>query len=247
MTLHAAANVLAVNPLDPKSLLKWAGEWALWIVIFAETGLLIGFFLPGDTLLFLAGVASSPIATALVGTHLSITPLLIVTPLVAFAGAQLGYLIGGRFGVALFDKPNSRIFKREYVDKTEAVFDRFGNGKAVVLGRFIPVVRTFLNPAAAILEMPVRRFMIFNIVGAIIWTDAILLLGHSLANEINKTIGADNIDKYILGVVILIVLIAAAPLLFDLFRRQRAKRRAGTAPATDEPAAPSSRPASHRR
>jgi membrane-associated protein len=208
-SLHAAADVLALNPLNPRSLLQSLGEFGLWAVIFAETGLLIGFFLPGDTVLFLAGIASSPVATALVGTKLDIVPLLIVTPIAAIAGAQLGFYLGLKYGVKMFDRPNSRVFKREYVEKTEQVFNRFGASKAVVLGRFIPIVRTFLNPAAAVLEMPAKRF---------------LLLGHSLAKQITNHIPPDKIDNYLLPVIVLIVLIAALPLIIDLVRKQRAKR-----------------------
>jgi membrane-associated protein len=247
VTLHAATQVLAVNPLNPQSLLKWAGVWALWIVIFAETGLLIGFFLPGDTILFFAGIASSPLATALVGTKLPLVPLLIVTPISAILGAQLGYLLGARYGVKLFDRPNSRIFKREYVVKTESVFERFGEGKAVVLGRFIPIVRTFLNPAAAILEMPAGRFLIYNAIGAILWTDSILLLGHSLAKQITDRIPPGKIDDYLVPVIVFIVLIAALPLIVDVVRRQRAKRRGTTDTANETGAkATSGRGGSHR-
>ncbi|HEY2792679.1 MAG TPA: VTT domain-containing protein, partial [Micromonosporaceae bacterium] len=139
-SLRFASDVISLNPLNPRSLLQSAGELGLWAVIFAETGLLIGFFLPGDTVLFLAGVASSPVATAIAGTKLPIVPLLIVTPIAAILGAQLGYLLGRKYGVRMFSRPNSRVFKREYVEKTEQVFNRFGSAKAVVLGRFIPIV-----------------------------------------------------------------------------------------------------------
>lgn len=223
-SLHAAADVLALNPLNPRSLLQSLGEFGLWAVIFAETGLLIGFFLPGDTVLFLAGIASSPVATALVGTKLDIVPLLIITPIAAIAGAQLGFYLGLRYGVRIFDRPNSRVFKREYVEKTEQVFNKFGASKAVVLGRFIPIVRTFLNPAAAVLEMPAKSFLTWNIVGAIIWTDSILLLGHSLAKQITNHIPPDKIDNYLLPVIVFIVVIAALPLIVDILRKRRARR-----------------------
>jgi membrane-associated protein len=222
VTLHAAAQVLAVNPLNANSLLSWAGAWALWIVIFAETGLLIGFFLPGDTVLFLGGIFSAPLVAGVNGPRLAFVPLLIVTPIAAILGAQVGYLLGARFGIKLFDRPNSRIFKREYVEKTEAVFDRFGGAKAVVLARFIPVVRTFLNPAAAILRMPVGRFFVYNVIGAILWTDSILIIGHVLAKQIAKRIGINRIDHYILAVVIVVVLIAALPVIIDIIRKRKA-------------------------
>jgi membrane-associated protein len=238
---QALANVpAAFNPLNPQSLLESAGIWALWIVIFAETGLLIGFFLPGDTILFIAGIASSPFAAEVLHAKLPIVPLLIVTPIAAILGAQLGHFLGMRLGVRMFDRPNSRIFRREYVTKTEEYFEKFGPAKAIVLARFIPIVRTFLNPVAGVLEISPRRFFIWNVVGAVIWTDGVLLAGHLLAKQITDHIPPDKIDNYILPVIILIVLIAAIPLVLDLIRRRRERRRRA------EQEQPQRRPA-HRR
>lgn len=219
---HAAADIVAINPLSPHDLLQAAGPWALWIVIFAETGLLIGFFLPGDTILFLSGIASSSFGAAL-GFQLPIVPLLIVTPICAIAGAQLGHFLGAHYGVKMFDKPNSRFFKREHVVKTEQIFDRFGQAKAVVLARFIPVVRTFLNPVAGILEMPARKFFVWNVVGAVIWTDGILLAGNRLAKQITDIVPADKIDNYLVPIIVVIVLISATPMIIDTIRKRRDK------------------------
>jgi membrane-associated protein len=220
-----SAGPMALNPLNPRSLLESAGVWALWIVIFAETGLLIGFFLPGDTILFIAGVASSPFAAEVLNAKLPIVPLLIVTPIAAIAGAQMGHYLGQRFGMRMFDRPNSRIFKKEYVDKTEQYFNKFGAAKAIVLARFIPIVRTFINPVAGILEVSPVRFFISNVIGAIIWVDGILLAGHLLAKQITDHIPADKIDNYLLPVIILIVLIAAIPLIIDIIRKRRDRRK----------------------
>lgn len=220
-----ATGPMAFNPLNPQSLLESAGVWALWIVIFAETGLLIGFFLPGDTILFLAGVASSPFAAEVLKAKLPIAPLLIVTPIAAIAGAQLGHYLGRRFGMAMFDRPNSRVFKREYVEKTEVYFNKFGAAKAIVLARFIPIVRTFINPVAGVLEVSPARFFVSNVAGAIVWADGILLAGHLLARQITDRIPPDKIDNYLLPVIILIVLIAALPLIIDIVRKRRVRRR----------------------
>lgn len=216
-----ASGSLAFNPLNPRSLLESAGIWALWVVIFAETGLLVGFFLPGDTILFLAGVGSSPFAAEVLKAKLPIVPLLIVTPIAAVAGAQLGHYLGRRFGMAMFDRPNSRVFKREYVEKTEQYFNKFGASKAIILARFIPIVRTFINPVAGVLEVTPARFFVANAAGAIIWTDGILLVGHLLAKQITDRIPPDQIDNYLLPVIILIVLIAAVPLIVDVVRQRR--------------------------
>ena len=112
--------------INPKDLLQSFGLLGVWAIIFAETGLLVGFFFPGDSLIFLAGVAASPVASDFLNVKLSIVALLIVTPIVAIAGAQLGYLLGARYGRKMFQRPNSKLFKQEYVDRAEAFFTRYG-------------------------------------------------------------------------------------------------------------------------
>jgi membrane-associated protein len=240
-TLHGVdirvlSETLALNPLDPKDLLHTFGLIGVWAILFAETGLLVGFFFPGDSLLFLAGVAASPVADEIFGdgTRMSLAGLLIGAPISAILGAQLGYLLGRRYGRRMFERSDSRFFKREYVAKAEYYFEKFGPAKAVVLARFIPIVRTFLNPVAGTLGMPARKFLLWNIVGAILWTDGVLLVGHLLAQQIYDTIG-DNIDHYLLPVVALVVLISVLPIIIEMIRERRAKKRAAAAGAPDEP------------
>ncbi|MEV4623369.1 DedA family protein [Asanoa sp. NPDC049573] len=226
-TTRALAENLAFNPLDPKDLVHTFGLYGVWAILFAETGLLIGFFFPGDSLLFLAGVAATPVADAIFGdgTKLSLAGLLIGAPVCAVIGAQLGHLLGARYGARMFDKPDSRLFKREYVEKAEHYFQKFGPAKAVVLARFIPIVRTFLNPVAGVLGMPAKQFLIWNIVGAILWTDGIILIGYLLAGRIYDAIGT-HIDRYILPFVALIVLISVLPIIIEVIRDRRARKRA---------------------
>ena len=224
---RALADHLSLNPLDPKDLLHTFGLVGVWAILFAETGLLVGFFFPGDSLLFLAGVAATDVADAIFGdgTKLSLAGLLIGAPICAIAGAQLGHWLGARYGRRMFDKPNSRLFKQEYVDKAEYYFEKFGPAKAVVLARFIPIVRTFLNPVAGVLGMPARKFLLWNIVGAILWTDGIILIGYLLADRIYAAIGT-HIDRYILPFVALIILISIMPILIEIIRDRRAKKNA---------------------
>jgi len=224
--IRALTEQLALNPTNPQDLLESFGLWGVWAILFAETGLLIGFFFPGDSLLFLAGVAASPVAESIFGdgAGMSLTGLLIGAPLCAIVGAQLGHFLGARYGRRMFDKPDSKLFKREYVQKAEYYFEKFGPAKAVVLARFIPIVRTFLNPVAGTLGMPARQFLLWNVVGAILWTDGIILIGYLLAQQIYDTIG-DQIDHYILPVVALIVLISVLPILIEMLRERRAKKR----------------------
>jgi membrane-associated protein len=219
---------LAVNVFDPASLIATFGTVGVLAIIFAETGLLVGFFFPGDSLLFLAGVAASPfVETVIPGAQpLPIWVLLVGTPLCAIAGAQLGHFLGARYGRKMFDRPNSRLFKPEYVAKAEYYFAKFGPAKAVILARFIPIVRTFLNPVAGVLGMPARRFFVYNVIGGILWTDGILLVGYLLAERLA---GIENIDKYILPAVALIILVSVLPILIEIYRGWRARRSGAAA------------------
>lgn len=223
----ALADHLAFNPLDPKELVHTFGLVGVWVILFAETGLLVGFFFPGDSLLFLAGVAATPVADAIFGdgTRLSFWGLMIGAPICAIVGAQLGHWLGARYGRRMFEKPNSRLFKQEYVEKAEYYFEKFGPAKAVVLARFIPIVRTFLNPVAGVLGMPAKKFLLWNVVGAILWTDGIILIGYLLADRIYAAIGT-HIDRYILPFVALIILLSVLPILIEIIRDRRAKKRA---------------------
>jgi membrane-associated protein len=225
-----AVDLAAFNPIDPADWLRLFGPFALigvWAILFAETGLLAGFFFPGDSLLFLAGVAASPVAEHILGegVQIPIVPLLIGAPICAIGGAQLGHFLGARYGRRMFDRPNSRLFRREYVEKAEHYFNKFGPARAVVLARFIPIVRTFLNPVAGVLGMPARTFFLWNVVGGILWTDGILLAGYLLAEQITNVMEPEDIDHYILPVVFVIVLISFIPVFVEVLRVRRARRR----------------------
>ena len=233
---RALTESLSFNPLNPQDWLQLFGSAALfgvWLIMFAETGLLLGFFLPGDSLLFVAGVASSDVAETILGegVRIPLVPLLIGAPICAIAGAQLGHFLGARYGPRMFDRPNSRLFKREYVEKAEHYFTKFGPAKAVVLARFIPIVRTFLNPVAGVLGMPARQFLVWNVIGGILWTDGVILAGYLLAGRISTVMSPDEIDKYILPVVFVIVLISLTPIFIEIVRSRREKRRRARTPA----------------
>jgi membrane-associated protein len=236
------SDTLSLNPLDAKGLLKTFGLVGVWVILFAETGLMVGFFLPGDSLLFLAGIAASPVAKEIVGIQLPLVWLLVVTPVCAIIGAQVGHWLGARYGRPLFNRPDSRLFKIEYVDKAEYYFNKYGPAKAVVLARFIPIVRTFLNPVAGVLEMPARKFLVWNIVGAILWTDGVLIAGWALADKITNWIPPTKIDTYIVPVTLLIVVISAIPIMVEVgrgyanrhrFRANAVKTPAGTGSRDD--------------
>ncbi|MEO3793319.1 DedA family protein [Nonomuraea sp. B10E15] len=209
------------NLLDPTWWLTILGAFAtvgVLAIIFAETGLLLGFFLPGDSLLVAAGIFSSAAVAQGMGiTPLSLPVLLVGTPLCAIAGAQLGHYLGARFGRRMFDRPDSRLFKREHVLRAEEFFEKFGPAKAVVLARFVPIVRTFMNPVAGVLEMPAKRFLVWNVIGGIVWTEGLILLGNALGREVDPK----QIDKYILPGVFLIVFISIIPIIVEVIKKRR--------------------------
>jgi membrane-associated protein len=213
------------NLLDPTWWLTILGAFAtigVLAIIFAETGLLLGFFLPGDSLLVAAGIFSSAALVPGADPPISFPVMLIGTPICAIAGAQLGHLLGAKFGVKMFDRPDSRLFKREHVVRAEEFFEKFGPARAVVLARFVPIVRTFMNPVAGMLEMPARRFFVWNAVGAIVWTEGMILLGYFLGSRVDPK----QIDKYILPGVFLIVFISLIPIVIEVVKKRRQNKNA---------------------
>ena len=205
--------------LDPQSLISGAGAWGLVIVCaiaFIETGLLIGFFLPGDTLLFFTGVLSLSGVIA--------EPLWVVIPAVAVSAAlgdQLGFLIGRKSGPAIFDRKESGLFSKKSVARTQGFFDRFGPA-AVTIARFVPVVRTFAPVAAGVGKMRRRTFTIFNVIGAAAWTTALIMLGWGLAHLPGV---AEFAAKYIDVVLIGIVVVTVVPIAIRLIVAQRKNAR----------------------
>jgi membrane-associated protein len=198
--------------MSPQHLLADFGVAGLFATIFAETGLLIGFFLPGDSLLVFAGlVAANPGALAKV--HVSLAVVLVGCSVAAIVGAQTGYVIGLRAGPAIFRRPDSRLFKREHVERAHSYFDRYG-AKTIVVARFIPIVRTFANPVAGVGRMPARVFTIFNVVGGLLWVVLVTLLGYALGKNVPSA--KDHLFE-IEGIIILLSLI---PVGLE-FRRSR--------------------------
>ena len=197
------------------TIVKWFGPWAIlgvMLVIFAETGLLIGFFLPGDSLLFTLGMF---VGTGAIGVHIWVAAPLVW--LAAVAGNQTGYLIGRKAGPAIFNKPDSRLFKQEYVERTSDFFERHG-GKAVTLAQFVPIVRTFTPVIAGVGKMNYRHFITFNILGATLWAFGITWLGYFLGSfEWIR----ENIDTMIL----VIVFISVAPMLASAISKVIKSRR----------------------
>ncbi|MGW3206040.1 DedA family protein [Streptomyces sp. NPDC001135] len=212
--LHLASQ-LAVNVWDARSLLAAFGVLGVGVVMFAETGLLVGFFLPGDSLLFTAGLLCTGSADQTV--HLSLGPLLVAAAFGALAGAQCGYVLGRKAGGALLARSRSTRL-HEGAQRAEELLERYGYAKAVVLARFVPVVRTVLNPMAGALGVPVRTFTVWQVVGGLVWSLGLTLAGYALGSSI------PNVDRYLLPLVGLIVVVSLIPLLTEVLRSRRTAR-----------------------
>jgi membrane-associated protein len=196
--------------LSPNHLIETFGTIGLIAVVFAESGLLIGFFLPGDSLLFTAGLLASQ-------GKLNFAVILVGCCIAAAAGGQVGYVIGARVGPALFRRPDSRLFKKEYVEQAEGYFERYGS-RTIVLARFVPIVRTFAPVMAGVSKMHWRTFATYNLIGSVVWGAGVLIAGHILGDTV------PNIDKYLLPIIVLIVAVSTIPVGLEVLRARRAQR-----------------------
>ncbi len=204
--------MLLANPISPDTLLSGSGALVvLAIVLFAECGLLLGFFLPGDTLLFAAGIS---LATGAIKTPFA--AFLIVAPLAAIAGNLVGYAIGYRVGPVVFDRPNSKFFRPEYVARSHAFFERFGSW-TIIVGRFVAIVRTVATVMAGVGRMRFSLYALYSTIGGILWADGVLLLGHQLG----KIKFVQEKKGYVDYAVIAVVVLSLVPAAFHYWQTRK--------------------------
>ncbi len=201
--------------LNAQGLVDSMGSWALLVIaliIFAECGILIGFFLPGDTLLFISGLL---VATHKFHVNLFLT--IVILAVAAFVGNMVGYGIGYKAGPLVFDKPNAKFFKKEYVEKSSAFFEKYGK-VAVILARFVPIVRTVATVMAGVSRMDTKLYTLYSALGGLVWVAGVTVAGYFLGQI--KFI-ADNVDIILVAAVVVVVLISAVPALLHLRQRRR--------------------------
>jgi membrane-associated protein len=201
--------------LDPQHLISTFGLIGILAIVFAESGLLIGFFLPGDSLLFTTGLLVAD------GTYLH-QPLWLICLLASVAavlGDQFGYLFGRRFGPALFRRPDSKLFKQENLTRARSFFDRYG-ARSIVLARFVPIVRTFTPIVAGASHMRYRNFLIYNVIGGTLWACGVTTLGYFLGQV---AFVRSNIELILIGIVV----VSVVPVAVELLRARRRSRTAG--------------------
>jgi membrane-associated protein len=208
--------------LDPEHLIDVFGLLGLFAIVFAESGLLVGFFLPGDSLLFTAGFLASGPSSIDEALHLPLGALLIGLPIAAIAGDQVGYLFGRKVGPALFRRPDSRFFKHDNVERAKAYFDRYG-AKTIVLARFVPIVRTFAPIVAGVGGMNYGTFVRFNVIGGLLWSVGVTLLGYFLGQ-------VEFIESNLEIAILLVVAISILPIVRELWKARREHRAAHPVP-----------------
>lgn len=200
--------LLACVQFDPLAMVQAGGYVGVALLVFAESGLLIGIFLPGDTLLFAAGLLAG-------GGMLSYGPLAAVVVIAAILGDSVGYWFGRNVGGALFKRPDSRIFKQEYLRRTEAFYKTYG-ARAIVLARFVPIIRTLAPILAGVARMPYARFLTYNVLGAFVWGAGVVSAGYFLGAAV------PGIERYILPISLGIIVLSFLPILINLSRGKRA-------------------------
>ena len=214
LTGLATPMLLGMHWLDPQYLLDQLGDYALWgaaAVIFAECGLLIGFFLPGDSLLFTVGL--------LVSQGTVPEPLwlcCVVLSIAAIVGNASGYAIGNKVGPRIFQREDSRLFKKKYVDKTHDFFEKYGN-RAIVLARFVPIVRTFITVLAGVGDMAFRRFMLYTGIGGVLWASGVTVLGYFLGQ-------VDFVRNNLEVMLVAIVAVSVVPIGVEVLRARGAEK-----------------------
>ncbi len=213
-----------LNLLHPDWYINNGGLWFIVFVVFAETGLFAGFFLPGDSLLFVAGIYSNDLVQSAFKTQLdnSLLDLLILGVLISSAGIignMVGYWFGKKSGPFLFDRKDTFFFKKKYLYQAKDFYEKHGGG-AIVMGRFLPIVRTFAPIVAGIVQMDRKRFVFFNVVGSLAWVFSMITAGHYLQTIIFNSFGFD-LKKHLEVIVIGIVFITTVPVLFKMLSKKK--------------------------
>ncbi len=202
------------------------GIYVVLFIVFAETGLFAGFFLPGDSLLFLSGIYSTDLMAEFVyipNDFLNVCALAALVALAGIIGNVFGYWFGSKSGHYLFNKEDSWIFKKKYLEESRVFFERHG-GRAIIFARFLPIIRTFTPIIAGIAHMEIKRFMLFNIISSIMWSFSLILSGHYLYRFLLDSYGFD-LTHYIEYIILIIIAITTVPFVVKLINNRREKKK----------------------
>jgi membrane-associated protein len=201
---------------DVRGLIEWGGTLLVCVIVFVETGMFVGFFLPGDSLLVTAGVFAG-------AGHMKLASLLTFVTLCSIAGDQLGYLIGRKAGENLYRREDSRFFKRRHLERAHEFYEKFG-GKTIIIARFIPIIRTFCPPVAGAAKMKYSRYLVYDVVGGFLWVWSMVLVGYTLGRTV------PNIDKRIHFIIAGVIVVSLMPAAYHASKARVARTTTATAP-----------------
>lgn len=210
---------LVAQLYDVRGLIEWGGTALVCVVVFVETGMFVGFFLPGDSLLVTAGVFAG-------AGHMKLAELLSLVTLCAIAGDQLGYFIGRRAGANLYRRENSRFFKKRHLERAHEFYENYG-GKTVIMARFVPIIRTFCPPVAGAAKMSYPRYLAYDVAGGFLWVWSMVFVGFTLGRTV------PDIDKRIHLIIAAVLVISVMPAAYHAWKVRRAK---AAAPVNETPA-----------
>lgn len=208
---------------DVRGLVEWGGTLLVCVIVFVETGMFVGFFLPGDSLLVTAGVFAG-------AGHMKLAELLSLVTLCSIAGDQLGYLIGWKAGENLYKREDSRFFKKRHLESAHEFYERYG-GKTIIIARFVPIIRTFCPPVAGAAKMSYRRYLAYDIVGGFLWVWSMILVGYTLGRTV------PNVDKKIHYIIAGVIVVSLIPAAYHTWKARGSKTPGSIAqtPAAKEP------------
>jgi membrane-associated protein len=193
---------------DVRGLIEWGGTFMVCAIVFVETGMFVGFFLPGDSLLVTAGVFAG-------AGHMKLAELLSLVPLCAIAGDQLAYFVGWKAGESLYRREDSRFFKKRHLQRAHDFYEKYG-GKTIIIARFVPVIRTFCPPVAGAAKMSYRRFLLYDILGGLLWVWGMVLVGYTLGRTV------PNIDKRIHYIIAAVIVVSLLPVAHQAWKARMA-------------------------
>src|SRR6202451_1944277 len=207
---------LLMQLYDVRGLIEWGGTLLVCVIVFVETGMFVGFFLPGDSLLVTAGVFAG-------AGHMNLASLLSLVTLCSIAGDQLGYLIGWKAGESLYRREDSRFFKKRHLERAHEFYENYG-GKTIIMARFVPIIRTFCPPVAGAAKMSYPRYLVYDVIGGFLWVWSMVFVGFTLGRTV------PNVDKRIHLIIAAVLLLSVTPAAYHAWKVRRAK---ATIPAND--------------
>ena len=207
-----------MNIFNANSAINSFGLSGVFFILFIETALPLVIGLPGDSLLFIAGLAASGTGSV-IHVHISLLALILGSPIAAIAGSSFGHHLGHRYGSKLFTNPNSKFFNPGNLAKAQTWIHKYGEGKTIFLARFVPVVRHIVNPVCGIIKMPYRKFLFWNVISALVWTEGFIALGYFIGGRLKG-----SVDHYVFPLVAVIVLLSISPIIWEFYKERRKKK-----------------------